>query len=150
MKSVLGFFHHSVLVLSVTAAAFFTVSCVTADGKVKTAEQPAKRIRAALYLDSGSAGNGVFHWGRLLAYSPQIEAGYVNGQDIQDGKLKDYDLLVMPGGYSVRQYKSMQEKGAEKVREFIRGGGAYVGTCAGFACVLNAKNIRRANSSRGS
>ena len=43
----------------------------------------------------------------------------------------------MPGGSSPRQYTSLKEEGAGKVREFVRSGGSYFGTCAGLACVLN-------------
>ena len=104
------------------------------------ADRPAKRLKVALYLDSGSAGNGVFHWIRLIAHSPQLELHGVTGEDVRAGKLEGMDVLVMPGGLSSRQYKSLREEGARKVREFVRSGGAYIGTCAGLACVLNDPN----------
>ena len=104
---------------------------------VMAAERPAKKLKVALYLDSGSAGNGVFHWIRLISHSPQLELHGVTGQDVRAGRLVGMDILVMPGGLSSRQYKSLREEGARKVREFVRSGGAYIGTCAGLACVLN-------------
>ena len=118
----------------VLAAVCFATSHASAGD---TAERPAKRLKVALYLDSGSAGNGVFHWIRLIAHSPQLELHGVTGEDVRAGKLAGMDVLVMPGGLSSRQYKSLREEGARKVREFVRSGGAYIGTCAGLACVLN-------------
>ena len=133
-----NFRRFTVVVLAAAATVFFATSCATADGGAKPApEQPAKRLKAALYLDDGSQGSGVFRWARLLEYSPQFELCFVNGKDIRDGKLAGVDMLVMPGGWSPSQYKAMREEGARKVREFIRAGGTYVGTCAGLACTLN-------------
>ena len=120
------------------AMVFFATSCTAANRPSEpAAERPAKRLKVALYLDSGSAGNGVFHWIRLISHSPQLELHGVTGKDIRAGKLGGMDILVMPGGYSPRQYKSLQEDGVQKVRDFVRSGGAYIGTCAGFACTLN-------------
>ena len=118
----------------VLAAVCSAASHASAGG---TEERPAKRLKVAIYLDSGSAGNGVFHWIRLIAHSPQLELHGVTGADVRAGKLEGMDVLVMPGGSSSKQYKSLREEGARKVREFVRSGGAYIGTCAGLACVLN-------------
>jgi len=124
--------------LSVALAPVIFAASVAADDLARPdAERSAKRLKVALYLDSGSAGNGVFHWIRLISHSPQLELYGVTGKDVRAGKLDGMDVLVMPGGYSPRQYKSLREEGAEKVREFVRSGGSYVGSCAGLACVLN-------------
>ena len=120
------------------AAALFAVSCAsTGDGSGTAAARPGKKLKVALYLDSGSSGNGVCHWIRLISHAPQLELYGVTGEDVRSGKLAGMDVLVMPGGSSPRQYKSLREEGARKVRDFVRSGGAYLGTCAGLACTLN-------------
>ena len=43
----------------------------------------------------------------------------------------------MPGGTGFGQYDSMLEEGAAKVREYLRAGGKYFGTCAGMSVLLN-------------
>ena len=98
----------------------------------------AQRLKVALYVDDGSAGNGVFHCIRLIAHSPQLKLYGITGAGIREGKLAGMDLLMLPGGYSKRQYKSLHEEGADKVREFVRSGRAYFGICAGCTCTLNA------------
>ena len=104
------------------------------------AAQPPKeagKIRAGLYVDHGSRGSGALYWARLLADSPQIELVLLEGEDLRQGKLDTLDLLVMPGGASGLQMKSMGKAGAEAVRRFVANGGAYVGTCAGMHCTMN-------------
>ncbi|MBQ7207652.1 MAG: hypothetical protein IJS01_07650 [Lentisphaeria bacterium] len=119
-------------------AALFTVSCAsTGSASGPETAHPEKRLKVALYLDSGSSGNGVYHWIRLISHAPQLELHGVNGTDVRAGKLAGMDVLVMPGGKSPRQYKSLREEGARKVHEFVRSGGAYIGTCAGMACTLD-------------
>ena len=140
MKSIRGCRRWAAAAAIAAVTALPAASCASTPENAKPPAAPAvKRIKAVLYLDKGSSGNGVFHWARLLAYAPQIELNCVNGEDIRSGKLTGMDLLVMPGGLSPAQYKSLREEGAEKVREFVRGGGAYVGTCAGLASTLNDK-----------
>ena len=120
------------------ATVLSAASCGSTEHTAKPVEeQSVKRLKVALYLDSGSAGNGVFHWIRLISHSPQLELYGVTGEDVRAGKLDGMDILVMPGGSSPRQYTSLKEEGARKVREFVRSGGSYFGTCAGLACTLN-------------
>ena len=139
MRFFRGFWHFMAVVPVALAMALSAASCASTNDTAKPAlERPAKRLKVALYLDSGSAGNGVFHWIRLISHSPQLELHGVTGEDVRAGKLEGMDVLVMPGGYSPRQYTSLKEEGARKVREFVRAGGSYFGTCAGLACTLNA------------
>jgi len=52
-------------------------------------------------------------------------------QDIRDGGLGDCSLLIVPGGYTARYVDALGEEGFEQIREFVVGGGGYVGICAG-------------------
>lgn len=131
MKSKLFRFIIPVLLLGLTAC---NTCAAKAPGKEKA---PAKRIKVGYYIDKGGRSNGVLHIARLLYYSPQFEVTLIDGQDLREGKLDGLDLLVIPGGDSESQYRSMQESGAEAIRKFIRNGGAYYGVCAGFHCAIN-------------
>ena len=127
------------------AGAFFTVmllcSCNAVQASknnpsVLTAKQE-KLLKVGYFVGDGSNGNGVFHWARLLKNSPQLDVTLLVGEDIRNGKLDDLDLLVIPGGSSRRQYLNVTEKGGDKIREFVKKGGSYVGICAGFHCTLD-------------
>lgn len=115
---------------------FCTVSCATTGAKT-TDKVPPRIIRTGFYVGSGSRSNGVLFWARLLAYSPQLELTLLDAEDIRADKLKDLDLLVMPGGSSRLQCAKMKPEGMEKVRDFVAAGGSYAGFCAGFHCTLN-------------
>ena len=115
----------------------FLLMCGMLATMLCAASPTAGKIRAGLYVDLGSRGSGALYWARLLADSPQIELVLLEGEDIRQGRLDDLDLLVMPGGASSLQMKSMGKTGMEAVRRFVARGGAYVGSCAGMHCTMN-------------
>ena len=95
------------------------------------------KVKVALYLDIGCKGGGVIQWARLLRSALEIDSTFIDAADVQDGKLKGFDVLVMPGGGGFERYKQLGEEGFEKIRAYIREGGNYYGTCAGIALALN-------------
>lgn len=59
---------------------------------------------------------------RVLALCPE---------DIRDGGLRGLRAVVFPGGSGGGIAKALQPAGIAAVREFVEGGGGYVGICAG-------------------
>jgi glutamine amidotransferase-like uncharacterized protein len=55
----------------------------------------------------------------------------VRGQDIQDGCLDDYDVLLWPGGHYPAYWGEVGLDGKAEIQEFVSGGGGYLGICAG-------------------
>ena len=132
---------NKILFLMISAAALlFMCSCSSV---AQTAEEPAaavqKKVRIGLFVDDGASGNGVLHLASLIAHSPQTELVTLLAKDIRDGKLKDVDILVMPGGGSRKQCNAIGKEHWDKVRDFLRNGGSYVGTCAGMFNVLECR-----------
>ena len=128
----------SFLLFCLCAVSVFLTGCAAVPAKsTAAAKVPEKKIKTAFYVDKGSRGGGVLNLARLLSYSPELDVTLVHGKDLREGKLKNFDLLVMPGGSSKLQMESMGEKGVEELRSFVRNGGAYVGVCAGFHITLN-------------
>ena len=113
----------------------FDVSCVP-----PRPDKVDNRVKVGLYCDKGSRGDNVVKWTRLLNESPDVALTLLDGRDLRNGKLVGQDLLVMPGGSGFEQYESMGEVGAQAIRDYVRGGGKYVGTCAGMALLLNETN----------
>ena len=111
--------------------------CTSAPQKVSPQKYTGKKIKTAFYIDKGARGGGVANLARLLTYSPQIEMTMVNGEDLRKGILKNFDMVVMPGGSSQLEMESMAPAGVKALQDFIRKGGAYVGICAGFHIMLN-------------
>ena len=104
-----------------------------------------KKVKVGLYVDFGSKGNGVFHLASLIAQSPQTELVTIMAEDIRAGKLKEIDVLVMPGGNSWRQVKTIGIEHEEKIHTFLKNGGGYVGTCAGMYNVVQGQPGIRLN-----
>ena len=50
---------------------------------------------------------------------------------IRNGALKQFDLLVVPGGSGSRQGRGLGTTGREAIRTFVEQGGGYMGACAG-------------------
>lgn len=100
----------------------------------------AKPINIGLYTDTGSRGGAVARWAELLNATKDVKLTFFSGEMLRNGELKSMDALVMPGGSGIDQYASMQEKGAQAIRDFVRDGGKYFGTCAGIALLLNETN----------
>lgn len=81
---------------------------------------------------------------------------------ISDGILEALDALVIPGGGGSRQYLNLGTANHERIKEFVRSGGAVVGICAGayllsdtpgYACLhmsgAKAIDIEHDNRGRG-
>lgn len=103
---------------------------------------PRPRVKTGFYCDKGSRGKNVVYWAKILSGSPDVDVTFLDGKDVREGKLKGLDILVMPGGTGFGQYESMREEGAAKIREYLREGGKYFGTCAGLAVLMNENDPR--------
>lgn len=99
--------------------------------------------KVALYMDHGCRGFGAARWAEMLSASPEMDFAMLNATDVKEGRLSGFDCLVMPGGGGFERYTDWGEEGCAKIREFVRNGGAYIGTCAGESVLLNEeKRIR--------
>ena len=75
-----------------------------------------------------------FLWG-LMAFSALKSAGLpfnlVRSEDIRNGILHDCSMLFVPGGWASNKLKALGEEGIREVRNFVGGGGSYLGFCGG-------------------
>lgn len=85
----------------------------------------------ALFDDAGASGSGPQQVEATLSKVQGAEVWRVGGDDVRDGALAGFDLVVFPGGSASRQAEALGEGGREKVRTFVREGGGYAGICAG-------------------
>lgn len=109
-----------------------------------------RELRAALFADEGAGERGINAVTEQLRESG-IEVVHVKGNEIAEGILTGFDVVIFTGGSGSGQADALGEKGRENVREFVREGGGYIGICAGayLACtgfswgvgVLDAKAV---------
>ncbi len=55
----------------------------------------------------------------------------IRSGDVRKGKLSDYSLLFVPGGWASNKIKALGSDGIEEIKRFVHGGGAYLGFCGG-------------------
>jgi hypothetical protein len=85
--------------------------------------------RVALY----GAGGSPYNHAAILAAAGH-EVSFVFPADVLAGVLESFDAFVMPGGGydSMRgQLEPLGADGCRLIREFVGGGGMYIGSCAG-------------------
>lgn len=88
-----------------------------------------EKIRVAIFLDKGAHPKQPLI--DTFTGDPSVSLTIINGEDIRAGCLKNADVLFMPGGSGKREAFSIGEEGKEKIRQFTKDGGIYLGVCAG-------------------
>jgi hypothetical protein len=63
------------------------------------------------------------------------EDGFVceplSGEAIRAGRTQEFDVIIVPGGNMGQQSAALGGDGRDKLRDYVRSGGGYVGICAG-------------------
>ncbi len=93
-------------------------------------------IRVAVYRGAGASDTCANASKEILNGTEGFEADFISAEEIQNGKLKEYDVVVFPGGTGSGESKALGDKGWEELRAFIKNGGGYVGVCAGAYLAL--------------
>ncbi len=102
------------------------------------------RSKVALLWDES------FLWG-IMAYKALkancLPFEIIRTEDIKNGKLKDYAMLFVPGGWASNKAKALGDKGISEIKKFVNKGGNYLGFCggAGLATLdgIGLLNIKR-------
>jgi glutamine amidotransferase-like uncharacterized protein len=124
------------------------------------AEAPlAPLVRVAIYDHTGGAKPTTERLKRFLTESAGFQCRRVTPADIQAGCLRDFDVLIMPGGSARKEAEHLGVRGRDHVRAFVKNGGGYVGICAGSYLatpgypwslgLINAQVVDRAHWARG-
>jgi hypothetical protein len=98
-------------------------------------DQP-QPIRIAIYSGPGSTRSGIRHVERRVKLLPGATIERLPAAAIRERDLGEFDLVIFSGGAASAQAKDIGDAGRQKVRRFVRDGGAYLGVCAGayLAC----------------
>ena len=87
-----------------------------------------RRCSAALLWDES------FLWG-VMAHKALDACGLacdlIRSGDVRRGKLSDYSLLFVPGGWASNKIKALGIDGIEEIKRFVHEGGSYLGFCGG-------------------
>lgn len=98
------------------------------------------RIAVAIFVGPGVGGSGPFSIEETLKTLPdRFDSRIIGPEEVRNGTLDQFDVVIFPGGSGSRQAEGLGEKGRNRVREFVSAGGGYVGICAG--CYLACENF---------
>lgn len=95
------------------------------------------KIRVALFKDQGARPRD--HLIQALANAPDMTFSILDGEELREGGLRDFDVLIVPGGSAKKESMSMKESGRNEVRRFVYAGGSYIGICAGCYLLTEAR-----------
>lgn len=56
---------------------------------------------------------------------------FIGEEEVRPEILNQFDVVLFPGGSGSKQAAAIGKKGREVVKDFVRGGGGYLGVCAG-------------------
>ena len=120
---------------------FFKILSCLLFAAVTLSAAAADKVKVCMYVDYGARGGGAMGWAKILSNSPQVDLTLIDADEIRAGKLKDVDVLLMPGGLTGDEYRTLGPEGAEAVRKYVAEGGRYIGICAGCGLAMNLKKI---------
>jgi glutamine amidotransferase-like uncharacterized protein len=110
----------------------FCVAMALVSQVTRSAEtEKARFIRVAIYAGDGVTPTDPAQVKACLPASKGFEVTTVNANDIREGRLEQFDVVIHAGGSGKGQAKALGEDGCERVRRFVKDGGGYVGICAG-------------------
>lgn len=111
----------------------------------------AKPTKVAVYIGPGAPKSGGEKVIENLKNYPNVTVQVLSAPEVGTTDLGAFDVVVFPGGSGGGQSKAIGEAGLNNVREYVRGGGGYVGICAGayLACsnfswslgIMNASTV---------
>jgi glutamine amidotransferase-like uncharacterized protein len=90
-----------------------------------------QKIRVAIYSGDGASRGDPAQIKACLPKSEGFDISLITAKEIRDGGLEKFDVVIHPGGSGSGQAKALGEDGRERVRQYVRDGGGFVGICAG-------------------
>ena len=87
-------------------------------------------VNVGVYVDD-SAGRSVNQLLSVLSRFESVSVTRLLADDIREGKHRDFDLVIQPGGSGGGQGRKLGEDGRKAIREYVKDGGGFVGICAG-------------------
>jgi glutamine amidotransferase-like uncharacterized protein len=84
----------------------------------------------ALYSETGADERCIIATSRMFEWM-DYGVTLVNADSINNISLKKFNIICFPGGDMYQYSQNISADGFEKIRNFIRAGGGYIGICGG-------------------
>lgn len=98
-----------------------------------TSEAPRnpRHIKAAVFQIGPGDNERNERLSAVLDSIPTLRWEFIGPIDVRGAGLEQFDAVIFPGGSGKRQSVALEKQGRQAVKEFVRGGGGYVGICGG-------------------
>lgn len=90
-----------------------------------------RRMAVALFDGTGTGVGGVTTLTRILDRAPSMSVHHVGPAEMTQKTLSQFDVVLCPGGSGSKQAAAIGKPGRDAIKQFIHGGGGYLGICAG-------------------
>jgi glutamine amidotransferase-like uncharacterized protein len=91
----------------------------------------AQAADALVYKGPGACDEGCSEAAALVAQMAGLNPVFVGPAETDPNIFKNAAVWIQPGGHSRTVGRNMSDDLKDRIREFVHGGGAYVGFCAG-------------------
>jgi len=97
-------------------------------------------VHVVLYNGRGVSQAGFEPALAAFEADPRFDAQVLSASELREQPLPIPGVVVFMGGSGTRQGQALGEQGRERVREFVRRGGGYVGVCGGAYLALQGED----------
>ena len=98
---------------------------------VMAPKKPGNQLYIGLYDGTGSSERGVSNVVRSLLAEPGFTVSQLGPDDIRSEVISQFQAVVFSGGSGSKQAGTIGKEAATAVRDYVKGGGGYLGICAG-------------------
>lgn len=134
------------LLIPISIAALFLIAnknkTVT---KIEKSTNSNELITVGLYKSYGVSEISFEAAKDLLKSTKNINLKILSASDIRKGALKNVNVFIAMGGSGSQQGKDLKELGRDKVKEFVRNGGGYIGVCGGSYMAITGPSEGKLN-----
>ena len=99
-----------------------------------------RKSKIAIYFDRGVKPGTISVWNSLTSKYFNIFTDSLDLGELTLDKLKDYDLLIMPGGESATIEHDLEPEHRDAIKEYAKQGGKILGVCAGAYVISSGDN----------
>jgi len=89
------------------------------------------KVKVAIYYDYGVGQNTVAVWSNFFRSFFETEPTTLSSDRFAYESIKDFDLIVIPGGKGYKENLSMSDEDKEGLKKYVSEGGRVLGVCAG-------------------
>ena len=103
-------------------------------------ESAAACPRVAIYTGAGASHSWIW-FADLLERIGIYDVMFADERVLAEGALSRVQVLLIGGGDTYEMARGLGEAGAREIESFVRGGGLYMGSCAGAYLVLSGVDL---------